>query len=36
MIGRITAGLLAVIMLTMLPLKMKAVYEAERMENAVR
>lgn len=36
MIGRITAGLLAVIMLTMLPLKMKAVHEAERMENAVR
>lgn len=36
MLGRITAGFLAVIMLTMLPLKMKAVHEAERMENAVR
>ncbi|MBO4420811.1 MAG: hypothetical protein J5783_03200 [Lachnospiraceae bacterium] len=36
MIGRIVAGLLAVIMLTLLPLKMKAVHEAQRMENAIR
>ena len=36
MIGRIVAGFLAVIMLTLLPLKMKAVHEAQRMENAVR
>ena len=36
MIGRIAAGLVAVIMLTFIPLKMKAVREAERMENALR
>ena len=35
MIGRIAAGLIAVIMLTFIPLKMKAVREAERMENAL-
>ena len=34
--GRIFAGLLAVLLMTLVPLKMRGVKEAERTENAVR